>query len=450
MRIGRVWQAFVCAGWFVWPTTAGAETLTLNDALGVAYETNPQLEAARAGLRATDENVGEADANFRPSLSAGASAGYEKIPPIFGGQATSYPLSGQVQLTQPIFNASSYAQLGKAKAQVKAGRAQLVSTEETVLLDAVTAYMNVVRDEATLKLRQNNVAVLQKQLDATREQFKVGELTRTDVAQSQARLAGAQADAINALGQLEISRSNFEHAIGRPAETLESEPVLPGLPEEQQKAIDQAVQRNPYLIAARQNVKAANYAVDQAMGALMPQLSVNGQYQYTQNNPSYGPYVVHALTVLGNLTVPIYQGGGEEAAVRQAKELRNQAELQVNDTERQVLDSTRSAWQAYTSAKASIASNIAQVDADKVAYQGVTKEQQVGARTILDVLNAEQELLNSQVALVASKRDAAVAAYELLSAIGTLTAKDLALKVHAYDPFAHYEDDAGRWIGLGN
>jgi outer membrane protein len=450
MNIKRVLLSAVAVAAVASPAMCLAETLTLNDALGIAYETNPQLEAARAGLRATDETVAEAGAGFKPTLNAGASAGYEKTPPIFGGTSTSYPVSGQIQLTQPIFNATTFANLGKAKSEVKAGRAQLLSSEETVLLSAVTAYMDVVRDEATVKLRENNVAVLQKQLEATSEQFKVGELTRTDVSQSQARLAGAQSDLTNAQGQLAISRSSFEHAIGRPAETLESEPNLPLLPKELQNAIDQATRLNPFLRAARENVKAADYGVDAATGAMMPQLSVNGQYQYTQNNPSYGPFAVHALTVLGNLTVPIYQGGGDQAQVRQAKELRSQAQLQVADTERQVLDAARSAWEAYTSAEASITSNTAQVEANEIAYKGVKLEQQVGARTILDVLNAEQELLNSQVLLVSSKRDAAVAAYELLSAIGTLTAKDLALPVKLYDPIDHYEDDAGRWIGLGD
>ena len=429
---------------------ASAETFTLNEALGVTYETNPQLEAARAGLRATDENVATANSNFRPSVSVGASYGYEKIPPFLGGSPTSTPLSGQLSLNQTVFNYSDIAQISKAKSQVKAGRAQLVSTEESVLLAAVTAYMNVVRDEATVNLRQNNVAVLQKQRDATQEQFKVGELTRTDVAQSQARLAGAQADLINAEGLLAISRANFEHQIGRPAETLETEPALPVLPKEQQAAIDMALKLNPDLLAARQNVKAADHQVDVALGALMPNVTVNGAYQYAQNNPSYGPFTIHALTVLGNLNVPIYQGGAEDAAVRQAKELRSQAQMSAADTERQVLYTTRAAWQAYTSIMATITSNQAQVDANKVAYQGVKLEQQVGARTILDVLNAEQELLNSQVNLVSSKRDAAVAAYQLLSAIGTLTARGLALNVRAYDPLEHYDDNAGRWIGLGN
>jgi outer membrane protein len=450
MRYTQVWLSAAAIAALTGASQAAAETLTLSEALGVAYETNPQLQAARAGLRATDEGVAIADSNFRPSLSVGANYGYEKIPPVFGGAPISHPLGGQVQLTQSIFNASNFAQQGKAKEQVKVGRAQLVAAEETVLLDAVTAYMDVVRDEATVQLRQNNVAVLQKQRDATQEQFRVGELTRTDVAQSQARLAGAQADLINAQGQLAISRSNFEHAIGRPAETLESEPKLPSLPKEQQAALDQGEKFNPSLGAARYNVKAADYGVRQAIGALLPQLSLNGAYEYTQNNPSFGPFTIHALTVTGNLNVPIYQGGAEDASVRQAKELRSQAQLTVADTERQVVDAVRTDWQAYTSAQATIASNEAQVEADKVAYQGVKLEQQVGGRTILDVLNAEQELLNSQVALVASKRDTAVAAYQLLSAIGTLTASSLALRVNVYDPVAHYEDDAGRWVGFGD
>ncbi|HTW34080.1 MAG TPA: TolC family outer membrane protein [Rhizomicrobium sp.] len=448
MCLRQVWLSAAAIAVVALP--AGAETFTLKEALGVTYETNPQLDAARAGLRATDENVATANANFRPSLSIGGSYGFEKIPPFLGGAPTSEPLSGQLSVNQTVLNYSDIAQISKAKSQVKAGRAQLTSTEESVLLAAVTAYMNVVRDEATVKLRENNVSVLQKQRDATQEQFKVGELTRTDVAQSQARLAGAQADLIYAEGQLAISRADFEHQIGRPAETLEAEPALPVLPKEQQAAIDMALKLNPDVLAARQNVKAADHQVDVALGALMPNLTVNGQYQYTQNNPSYGPFTIHALTVLGNLNVPIYQGGAEDAAVRQAKELRGQAELTADDTERQVIYATRAAWQAYTSAMAAIASNEAQVDANKVAYQGVKLEQQVGARTILDVLNAEQELLNSQVNLVSSKRDAAVAAYQLLSAVGTLTARGLALNVRTYDPLEHYDDNAGRWVGLGD
>jgi len=253
-----------------------------------------------------------------------------------------------------------------------------------------------------------------------------------------------------AQGQLGISRANFEHTIGRPAETLEVEPLLPSLPKEEDGALGEAHKYNPSLDAARYNVKVANFAVQQAIGALLPQLSVNGTYQYSQNNPNFGQVAVHELTVLGNVTVPIYQGGAEDATVRQAKEQRGQAELVVADTERQVVDATRSAWDAYQSAAATIASTQAQVDANKVAFQGVKLEQQVGSRTIIEVLNAEQELFDSEVSLVAAKRDTAVAAYQLLSAMGTLTAEHLSLHVHVYDPVAHYDDDAGRWVGFGD
>jgi outer membrane protein len=199
---------------------AHADTFTLRDALGVAYETNPQLDADRASLRATDENVAQANAGWRPTLNAGGTYGYQELGEAGFAEHT-YPITGQVTLSEPIFRGGrTYAEIGRAKAQVRAGENELQNTEQNVLLNAVTAYMDVVRDEATLKLRQNNVTVLQKQLDATQEQFKVGELTRTDVAQAQARLSGAQSDVITAQGQLNVSRSNFEHYIGRAPETL--------------------------------------------------------------------------------------------------------------------------------------------------------------------------------------------------------------------------------------
>lgn len=312
--------------------------------------------------------------------------------------------------------------------------------------------MNVVRDLATLKLRENNVSVLQKQLDATQEQFKVGELTRTDVAQAQARLSGAQSDEVAAEGQLSISRSNFEHYIGRPAETLEDQPPLPALPHQEEQALQLALQQNPFLTQAQENVKAADYAVDDAAGALAPQLSVQGQYQYEADSPlsGLGNGAANVTSVLGNLTIPIYQGGADESLVRQAKEQKSQAQMAVSDAERQVADATRSAWQSFTSAQAAIASNKAQVQADQVAYDGVKQEQQVGSRTVLDVLNAEQELLNSEVAVVVSQHDACVAAYQILSAIGQLTAKRLALHVQLYDPRAYYNDNASRWFGFGD
>jgi outer membrane protein len=431
--------------------SALADTFTLNDALGVAYETNPQLDADRANLRATDENVAQANAGWRPTLNAGGTYGYQELGEA-GFSETDHPITGQATLTEPLFRGGrTYAEVGRAKAQVRAGESELTNTEENVLLNAVTAYMDVVRDESTLKLRQNNVTVLQKQLDATQEQFKVGELTRTDVAQAQARLAGAQSDVISARGQLEVSRSSFEHYIGRPAETLDDHPPLPRLPTNEDTIISLAMKQNPALRQAQENVKAANYAIDDAAGALAPQVSLQGQYQYVENSPLSGIQGAgHITSVTANVTVPIYQGGADESLVRQQKELREQAQLAVADVERQVMDAARSSWQSFTAAQATILSNKSQVQADEVAYDGVKQEQQVGSRTILDVLNAEQELLNSEVAVVISQHDACVAAYQVLAATGQLTARGLGLNVPLYDPRAYYNDNASRWFGFGD
>jgi outer membrane protein len=439
--------------------SASADVFTLREALGVAYETNPQLDAQRAALRGTDENVAQANGGWRPQVSVGGTYGYQAFPnaALYGpgtpGNFTTRPLTGQVTVSEPIFRGGrTWAEVGRAKAQVRSGEAQLTDTEENVLLNAVTAYMDVVRDLATVKLRQNNVSVLQKQLDATQEQFKVGELTRTDVAQSQARLAGAQSDLITAQGQLQVSRSNFEHYIGRPAETLEDDPALPTVPVTEDAAIELAMRQNPALNEAQENVKAADYAIDDAVGQLLPQVSVQGQYQYLQGSPlqGLGAGATHMTTVTGNLTIPLYQGGAEDSLVRQQKQQKSQAQLTVADVERQVLDATRSSWESFVSAKATMASNRVQLQADQTAYDGVKQEQAVGSRTILDVLNAEQELLNAQVAIVISQHDSCVAAYQVLSAIGLLTAKAQHLNVQLYDPRKYYDDNASRWFGFGD
>jgi outer membrane protein len=450
---------------------AHAETFSLNDALGAAYVSNPQLAAQRAALRATDETVAQANAGWRPTINATGSYGPEHteisgIPPAFG-PATEYendhPLQGQVIITEPLFRGGrTYAEIGRAKALVRAGRAQLIGTEQTVLLASVTAYVDMVRDQAILDLRQKNVDVLKKQLNATQEEFSAGSLTRTDVAQSQARLASAQSDLTAAQGQIAISRANFEQVIGRPPPTLDARPVLPTqLPGTEDETLAQALRQNPVLVAAKETERAADYAVDDAIGALAPQLSLQGQY-FTERDSlssivgSFGPggpsgnAMIRTTAILAELNVPIYQGGADEATVRQQKELHSQAQLNSVYAERQVRDNVRSAWSAFQSAEATIASNESSVTANQLAFEGVSKEQQVGGRTILDVLNAEQELLNAQVAVVTSQRNAIVAAYALLAASGRLTARDLGLQVKLYDPHEHYNDDADAWFGFGD
>ncbi|MEI9932409.1 MAG: TolC family protein [Rhizomicrobium sp.] len=285
--------------------------MTLEEALGIAYETNPELAAAQAGLRASDEQVAQANGAWRPTISIGATYGVEKYffpieiqgngtlnrvaTPLFtpsgaalpnssistaNASITDHPLNGQATISQPIFRSGrTIAEIGRAKALVRSGRAQLIATEQTVLLNAATAYMNAVRDGAIVKLREHNVEVLRRQRDSTQLEFKAGSLTRTDVAQSEARLAIAQSDLVTARGQLASSRADFLQTIGRPAEALQSKPDLPKMPSEQEAVLDSALKQNPALVTAKENERAAEYAVDDAWGAMGPTLSVQGQYQ---------------------------------------------------------------------------------------------------------------------------------------------------------------------------
>ena len=430
-------------------------TLSLTDALGVAYTTNPQLGAAQAGLRATDETVAIANSRWRPSISASGTYSYQeaKISGTGGLKTSSHPLNGTLGFQQELFRGGrTYAEIGRAKANVRAARAELQASEQTVLLAAATAYMDVVRDTAIVNLRRHNVDVLRRQKDSTALEFKAGSLTRTDVAQAEARLAGAQAALTAAEGQLAISRASFVQVIGRPAETLEERPanppVVPGTEDVAQQSASKA---NPALVQAQEYEKAADYAVDVAIGEMLPEANIQGGYQYSQQGYTSGlaGKVTQGIGAQLSVNIPIYQGGAEQAQIRQAKQLRAQAQLNVVVADRQVHSAVASAWNIYQAALANIDSNEATARSNEIAFTGVSKEQRVGGRTILDVLNAQQELLNAQVAVVTSRRDATVAAFQVLAASGLLTAKNLGLKVTIYDPLAHYESDAARWIGFG-
>jgi len=457
------------------PPPPNTPSLSLMEALAIAYETNPTLAAQQANLRATDESVAIANGGWRPTISAGGTYSYQQYffypqtvtdpatgAILFGPFSTisAHPAQAALTVTQPIFRGGrTIAQIGRAKALVRVGRAQLIAAEQTVLLSAATAYMDVVRDTAILDLRKHNVEVLQKQADSTQAQFNAGSLTRTDVAQSQARLADAQSQLTGAQSQLAISTANFLQAIGRQPETLENDPTLPpALPASLEDSTTLALKQNPNIVVSRENEVAANYAIDDAIGTMLPTFSVQGQYGYGQGSlvsPTGGfngtPHTAqHAITVTGQLNVPIYQAGVEEATLRQAKELHAQSELNIHVSDRAVRDAVAIAWAQFESAEASITSNEAAVRANRIAFEGVSKEQSVGGRTILDVLNAEQELLNASVNLVTAKRNAVVAAFQVLSASGALTATNLGLKVRIYDPTVHYDNDAAAWIGFGD
>lgn len=436
---------------------ATAEILTLRDALGIAYQTNPQLAGEQAQLRATDENVAQANAGWRPTVNAQGSYGIEDsrtVPKSFLAltpETVLNPLTAGVTVSQPLYRGGrTFAEVARAKAQVRQERARVIAIEQNVLLNAVNAYVNVVRDSAAYQLQVSNVAALQKQLDAARTEFKYGEVTKTDVAQAEARLAGAQAGLVTAQGQLSASRAAFTQVIGRQPELLQEYPPYPDLPANKNDAMFAALKLNPNILAAHENEQAAKFAVDDAEGALAPQVSLQGQYQYSMDSLSFGAKTNnHLAAITTQVTVPIYQGGAEWAAIKQQKELHGQSQLQIFDAERQVRQAVETAWQSLQAARAAIAANLAQVKADQIAYEGVQKERKAGTRTVLDVLNAEQELLNAELAVVVSRHDAYLAAHQVLAAAGLLTAKSLGLKVKLYDPTEHY-NDANDQFGLGD
>ncbi len=435
---------------------ACAAPFTLADALSVAYETNPQLQQQRAQLEALDQGVAEADAGWRPSVNLSGSYGVQRA--TVSGIASafnSHPLIGQVTITEPLFRGGrTFAEVGQAMAQVRTGRDQLISAEQSVLLAAVSAYMNVVRDRKNLGVNLQNIQALQSELDAVRTQLAAGAVTRTDALQAEARLARAKADLAVARGQLASSEAGFQNVIGRPAETLEDVSDIPPLPQSEDAALAIALRQHPDLLAARDTMKAADYAVDDAAGALLPQVSISGQYQYLKDAAGTNIFATKSrqqvLSVLGQVTVPIYQGGGDEAAVRRAKDVRRQYELAAVRTERDIRQEVDSAWQALGSAQTAAAANQAQFVADQSAVEGVKQEQEGGERVVLDVLNAQEELFSAQIATVGSHHDSMVAAYRLLAATGSLTARTLGLHVKYYDPQKHFDENADAWFGLGD
>ncbi|ABS64611.1 type I secretion outer membrane protein, TolC family [Parvibaculum lavamentivorans DS-1] len=436
---------------FLAVTPASAENLI--DALTAAYATNPTLQAQRAQLRATDELVPQALSGWRPNLQAQGAYGVTSTDTTLNNGASARddlrPLSGSVTLSQNLFaGGRTVNATDQAEASVQSGRESLLSVEQTTLLNAVQAYMNVIRDQSVLELNRNNVEVLKRQLDATTDRFRVGELTRTDTAQSEARLSLARSNLIAAEAQLTASRAFYERIVGQLPGTLEKPNRLEGLPATEEEARALAAQNNPSLRAARYSEEASREAIKVAKGALLPSFDVQAQYQYGRD-PSSTIRDVEESSLLGVLTIPLYQSGVEYSRVREAKEINNQSRLQIYAVQRQVDEAVRNAWEQLRASRASITSTSEQANASNIALEGVRQESEVGARTTLDVLDAEQEFLNARVALVSAERDLAVAEYGLLAAMGQLTARNLELPVEYYDPEANYGEVRNKWIGFG-
>jgi outer membrane protein len=346
-----------------------------------------------------------------------------------------------VTITQPVFNAHTLLQIRLANATVRAGRAQLTATEEAILLEAATAYFDVVQDEAFLEFRRQNVQLLQDQLGAVRQRFMAGDLTDTDVQQVTARLAGAQADISSQEARLAASRAAFERAIGRPAETLQTEPKVPEMLPSEQAALDEAEQRNPQVAFAREQARVADVSVDVASSERLPTLSLQGQYIRGKDEIAKG-INEEALSLIAQLRVPLYQGGGEYADLRKARELRTQATDQIESALRDLRDNLHSAWAGETAARELLVLYEQQVRANQAAYTDLQEQVVAGERTVIELLNASQELLLSRISLANARHDYYVNAYRVNTAVGRMTATAMNLPIPIYDPEQHYNRDA--------
>jgi len=449
-----------CLGALVFATTIAmtyshpvkAETQALSDALTTAYMTNPTLLARRARLRSTDEGVPQALSNWRPDVSLSMGGGYSDVLNTNGTgtareqwrNSTDY----SIDVTQPLFRGGrTLAATSEAENSIRAERARLLSVEQTVLLDTISAYMDVFRDEAVLKLNINNEQVLSRQLEATRDRFEVGEITRTDVHQAEARRAQAKADRIQSEGDLEASRAAYLNSVGEAAPGGLSSPDLPeDLPEMKETALKIAAVKSPLVIAADFDRLAALDNTDQVWGELLPELQLTAGYSRAFEGAAEQGRIDTAKVGL-SLAVPIYQQGAVYSRLREARQSAAERTFTVDEQRRVAVETASRAWEALQTAKARVVSFQAQIEANVVALEGVQREASVGSRTVLDVLDAEQELLDSRVAHARARRDELVAAYEVKSALGQMTARDLKLPVTLYDPREHYREVRGKWFG---
>ncbi len=438
---------------------------TIDAALVRAYQNNPQLNAQRASVRATDENVPQALSGYRPRVAITGSAGFQYTDQltITGGQdalgnpivvrngthGTNAPRSIGATATQTLFNGQQTANRTRAaESQVSGAREALRVLEQTVLLQAATIYMDYLRDSAIVEVQKSNVRVLEQTLKQTRDRFSVGEVTRTDVAQSEAQLAAGKTQLLTAEANLNTTRSNFRRIIGNePVALAPGSPVDRFLPGTLPASVDLGLTQNPNVTAAMFGIDVSHLQVKVNEGALLPtvtlQASVQQSYEQTLIiNRSFG------ASALAQLSVPVYQGGGEYALIRQSKESLAQQRLNLEQVRDQTRANVVTAWGQLVAGKAQVQSAQAQVSASEIALNGVREEAKAGQRTTLDVLNAQQALVNARVALVTAQHDRVVASYAVLNAVGRLSPVVLKLPTTVYDPSVHYHQVRDSWFGV--
>ncbi len=448
------------------PSALGPHTLA--EALAASYANNPQLQAARAQLRSVDENVPQALAGWRPTVVVAGTAGYgdgysrqflsqtdqttgQRVGTFSNSRTDRDVATAQATVTQPIYRGGrTRSSTNRAENQVRGQRARLIAQEQTTFTDTINAYVGVIEAQQVLTLNINNTRVLARQLQATNDRFRVGEITRTDVAQAEAALAGATATQQTSEGNLQTARATYQRVIGYlpPGDLREPQPLKLPLKNEAE-AVTLASSNNPNVIAAQFDDASAKDAVDVAFSALMPNLNLQGQ-TFQLNNSTLARSQQNGYEVLAQLSVPLYQGGAEYSAVRQARQQEQQARKTLDDARRAATQQAIQAWETLTAARATVESTRSAIRANQIALEGVEREAIVGSRTTQDVLNQQQQLLNSQVTLVQNLSNLVTASYTVAAAIGRLTAQDLNLPVPLYDETAYYNDVRNRWAGTGD
>lgn len=435
---------------------ASAVPHTLAEALVATYSYNPALLAERAKLRATDEGVPQALSGWRPQVVMAGTAGYGDglTREFLQGSNQKLPTdrdvaTAQATVTQPLYTGGRVnATVHRAKNAVFAERANLIAQEESAFTDTVNAYVGVIQARQVAEIQRNNEQVLSQQLQATQDRFRVGEITQTDVAQAQAALASATATRLTAEGSQRTAEAAYLRAVGTaPPADLVAPQALKLPIRSEQDAARTAGDNNPAVISALFTEAGARNAVDAAFGALLPQVSLQGQ-AFQSNNAGSRSLQSNGYEVLAQLSVPIYQGGQEYSAVRQARETVTQQERLVSDARRTAVQNAVQAWQTLQAARASSDSSRAAVQASRVALEGEQRQALVGTATTLDVLIQQQNLLNARVSLVQNLANIVTASYSVASAIGRLTASDLGLPVTHYNDTAYYEAVKNKWFGL--
>ena len=469
MSVGRFWfgKAGIVAlvGAVLALPNGGALADTLEQALAYAYQNNPQLNAQRALVRATDENVPQALAGYRPKVSANASGGIQSLSTTIknvgstipaNAPATYFTQSGEnapygagTTITQTLYNGFQTAsKTRQAESQVLAARENLRAMEQTVLLNAVTAYMNLLRDIATLELQRQNVKVLGDQLEQTRKRLDAGNVTATDVYQAESRLAAGRIQMFAAEANYETSRAVYKQAIGlEPGKLNAASPVDRFIPSNRATAASIGAAQHPTVVAAQYNVDVATQQVKVAEAALAPTVSLQGNVQQ-QYGSALATLQSFSASLLGQITVPIYQGGSEYSLIRQAKETLGQQRLNLAVARDQARVGVLQFWAATEAAKHSLETAQAQVKETENALNGVSEEARLGQRTTLDVLNAQQELVGARVNLISAQRDRIINSFSLLAAVGRLSPQVLGLSVPVYDTQVHYQQVRDAWFGV--